>query len=334
MEEIDRLAKYINMSETPISWKVAYDYIKNRIPERVEWLEEKYILDALQYYDLIKEEFKMECLKALSMIKQDRHLKVICYLWHYILFVDQTGLYKDIWRWKNWDQLYLYAGNAMLPVIVMLSGYLLHRKNMQEKKYSQIQIQEQKRNIKECCLKDREKFHIKGIRFSQMVWGAYFMKGLLIQVGRLQYEYPVMPPRILKEYALDFNAKHYVAIHIPEGKDLKEEEVLASLKNVKDELIQIYPEIEIELIKYYTYTWLFSKELDQLLLSKSNILKFKSKFDMISQSENTKDFLRFVFQTNENTDYHLLKEETSLQKKLKEELLKGTKLHIGLGVLK
>lgn len=334
MKEIDKLAKYINMNETPMSWKIAYDYIRNKIPEKVEWLEKENGLAILEYYQINDEKFRMQYFQTIDMINQDRHLKTICYLWYYILFIDQTGLYKDVWRWKENEQLYRYAGNEILPAVVMLGGWQLHQNMMKKKNYDEIQIEEQKRNIRQCCLKDRQQFHIEGIRFSQMVWGAYFMRGLLIQVGRLQYEYPSQPPRILKEHLWDFNNSHYVAIHIPAGTKLEEKEVSKSLIDIKKELKRINPDIEIEAVKYYTYTWLLCNELDDILTKESNILKFKNRFDIILQTENIRDFLHFVFQENRRVDYHELREDTILQKRLKEELLKRTKLHIGLGVLK
>ena len=108
-----------------------------------------------------------------------------------------------------------------------------------------------------------------------------------------------------------------------------------SIKDSKDKIKSFYPEINITRLKYYTKTWLLSKELDKILDENSNIIKFKNKFDVIQQTENIDDFLSFVFKEKDyNIKYENLKEDTILQKELKKYLMSNEKLHIGLGVLK
>ena len=329
--QMDELAKYIGLEKAPISWKIAFEKIKLNIPDRIKWLNKEQAIKVLEYYNLEDENFKNKYLETIDMINENIYLKILSYLWHYILYVDRTELYKDVWNWNKTDKLFQNAGNYMIPVIVLLSGNEIHLKNMKDRKFDQEQIKEQIKNINQCCTMDKQRFNIDGIRFSQMVWGSYFMNGRIIQVGRLQYEFDKEVPINVKKY----KDGDYIYIHIPEGNKLNIEEVENSIYESREKIKKFYPEIDISKLQYYTNTWLLSNELDTVLDENSNIIKFKNKFDVIDQVENIGDFLNFVFRENDcNIKYENLKEETILQNKLKKYILEGKKLHIGLGILK
>lgn len=329
--QMDELAKYIGLEKAPQSWKVAFENIKLNIPSKIKWLDKEQAIKVLEYYNLNDEIFKNKYLETLDMINANVYLKVLSYLWHYILYIDSTGLYKDVWNWKETDKLFENVGNYMIPVVILLSGSEIHKRNMKNRKFDQKQIEEQIRNINQCCTMDKQRFNIHGIRFSQMVWGSYFMNGKIIQVGRLQYEFDKEVPINVKNY----KDGDYIYIHIPKGNNLNIQEVEESIYQSKDKIKKFFPEIDISRLQYYTNTWLLSSELDNILNENTNIIKFKNKFHIIDQTENIKDFLNFVFQEKDcNINYENLKEETTLQNKLKKYILEGKKLHIGLGILK
>ncbi len=326
------LASYINMENVPDSWQKAMEKIENQIPKQIEWLNIKTAQEVLDFYEIKEENFRKQYLETIEMIYQDEILKTIVYLWHYILYKDET-LSHDVWSWKTNTNLYQSHGNYMLPVVAMLSGYSIHKKVIKQRNFSEKQITYQRENIRKTCLNDSKKYHISGIRFSQMIWGSYFMKGRIIQVGRLQYELKATNFKNLEQYGK--KDRDYVYIHIPEGENLLEDEVAQSLKDAKIYIEKYFPEINVSKLSFYTQTWLLSEELDDILPNSSNIMKFKKRFHVVEQVENKEDFLNFVFQANmcEPIDYQQLKENTSLQKKLKELLIKGQDLHIGLGII-
>lgn len=329
--QMDELAKYIGLEEAPQSWNIAFENIKRNIPNKIKWLDKKHAIKVLEYYNINDEIFNNKYLETLDMINANVYLKVLIYLWHYILYIDRTGLYKDVWNWKETDRLFKNIGNYMIPVVVLLSGNEIHLKNMKKRKFDKKQIEEQIKNINQCCTIDKQRFNIDGIGFSQMVWGSYFMNGKIIQVGRLQYEFDEETPINVKNY----KDGDYIYIHIPRGNNLNIEDVEKLIYESKEKLEKFYPEIDISRLLYYTNTWLLSNELDNILDENSNILKFKNKFEIIEQTENIEDFLNFVFQEKGcNINYENLKEETTLQNKLKKYILEGRKLHIGLGILK
>ena len=54
---------------------------------------------------------------------------------------------------------------------------------MIKRNYDKEQINEQKQNIRECCLLDKQRSNIDGISFSQIVWGSYFINGRIITIS-------------------------------------------------------------------------------------------------------------------------------------------------------
>ena len=331
MNSVENLAEYIGLDKVAKSW---YEAFKNMNMEEIYFeklLDKRYFSNILEFYRIDDEEFKTNLFKTIDLIKKDKKLQLILYLFYYILYIDQTWLYKDIWNWEIYNNLFKSAGSYMLPVIALLSGYEIHKKNMKKRNFDKEQIEEQIKNIKDCCFLDKKRFNIDGIGFRQMVWGSYFINGKIIQVGRLQYEYPdEIPNEVLK-----YKEGNYMYIHIPRGCILNIEQVNDSICKSKNKIKIFYPEIDISKLQYYTESWLLSNELDDILDKESNILKFKNKFDIVKQTENNKEFLNFVFQEKgEKINYNFLKEDTKLQKELKKYLVNNKKLHIGLGVLK
>ena len=199
MNSVEALAEYIGLDKVPKSW---YEAFKNMNMEEIsleKLLDKRYFSNIIEFYRINDEEFKTNLFKTIKLIKKDKKLQLILYLFYYILFIDRTELYKDIWNWEISNNLFKNAGSYMVPVIALLSGCEIHKKNMGKRNFDKEQIEEQIKNIKECCFLDKKRFNIDGIGFRQMVLGSYFINGKIIQVGRLQYEYPdEIPNEVLK----------------------------------------------------------------------------------------------------------------------------------------
>lgn len=330
MYNIEELANYISLERIPSSWSACYEDIKKQY--NPNWLNKYDFNRILSYYDF-DSSFKKRISKEISLLEQDHRLNMICFIMYYILFLADTKNYNNIWSWKSTYNIFKHNGSYMIPVVALLCGYQFHIENMQQRNFDAKQIELQKYNIRLTCTNDHIKHNLDGIRFSQMIWGSFFMKGNLIQIGRLQYEFDVRNFDKLDKY---FEEKHqYIYIHIPRGKDLDENDVNESL-NLADKYIKrYYPELEQKKLVYYTQTWLLSPEVKEILSDDSNIIKFQDKFNIIEYEENIDDFLNFVFDVViESIDYKDLAEKTHLQKELKKKLLAGSKLHLGLGFLK
>lgn len=335
--KVEELAKYIGMEEIPESWIKCVEQVINTMPSELEFLTIEKTNEIFDFYKIEDKELEQEYKKTIEEIKNDEKLKIICYLFHYILYKDNKNSYNDIYNWKIGENLYKQHGSYMINLVSMLSGYEKHKKEIKELNYDIQQIEEQKKNIRKICNNDRKLYGINGIRFSQMVWGSNFMNGRLIQIGRLQYELRITNNKDkLEKIKKYYNNKDYVYIHIPEDKNLLEKDVDESIKNAKKYIPLYFKEIDIDNAIFYTLTWLLSEELDDILDKESNIIKFKNKFTILEQNENEKAFLNFVFKEGlkEKINYSELKEDTSLQRKIKQYLLEGKKLHIGFGILK
>ena len=168
MYNVEELAKYIGLNDTPKSWYVAYkEIIEKKLPKTI--IDKNLLSEILEYYEIGNLDFESNLIETVDLVKKDEKLQIIVYLLYYILYIDNTGLYKDVLNWKMSTNLFKSSGNYMIPVIALLSGCKLHKENMIKRNYDKEQINEQKQNIRECCLLDKQRSNIDGIRFSQIV---------------------------------------------------------------------------------------------------------------------------------------------------------------------
>ncbi len=330
MYNLEELVNYISLESVPSSWINCYEDIKRQYNSN--WLG-RYDFELILSYYGFDNEFRIRFEDEIKILKQDNKLNIICFIMYYILFIADEKTYYNIWSWKSTINVFKNNGSYMIPVVALLCGHSFHIENMKRRNFDDEQIELQKYNVRLTCTNDNIKYKIDGIRFSQMIWGSFFMKGNLIQVGRLQYEVGVKNFSKLDRY---FKEKHqYIFIHIPRGENLSEEDVDKSF-NLAGKLIKkYYPELGNQKLAYYTQSWLLSPELKEILPSDSNIMKFQNKFNVIEYEENTKDFIDFAFEdVLGEIKYSDLPEKTFLQKELKKRLLNGDKLHLGIGFIK
>lgn len=85
-------------------------------------------------------------------------------------------------------------------------------------------------------------------------------------------------------------------------------------------------------------SWLLAPVLRNLLPKESRILLFQDFFEIMEVQEDSRDYLEWVYQLKvedeEQVDFHQLPETTSLQKKMKQYLLKGGLVGTALAKLK
>lgn len=78
---------------------------------------------------------------------------------------------------------------------------------------------------------------------------------------------------------------------------------------------------------YICDSWLLSPELLKLLNAQSNILAFQDRFGMVRFEPSANDYLEWVFGVpSDTTDLTALKEETSMQRSIKQHVLNGGKI--------
>ena len=273
------------------------------------------IENALKYYGINDINYKNKCYKCIEDINSNHDFSNKIEKIYNILYLDKTSEIDTLWKKQNMTELFGEKYNPFVTNILVLLGYKIHDKNMEKKNYNNLQKELYKKRVKETLTNDIYNKKLDGIRISQMIWGAYFINTRLIEVGRLQYE----------------NCGNHIKIHIPSGSKLEIEEVLNSIKASKEEIKKYF---HLKNIEYYCNSWLLSNQINSIIDKNSNIAKFYKLFEVKDGPDATKDILKFVFNIQECEDYNNLKENTSLQKILKRQLIENKELKIGCGKLK
>ena len=282
-------------------------------------IEKDNIEKALTFYNINIEDYKDKCYKCLDDINKNSELKNKINYVLKLLYSNESEQLELLWKESNLDRFLGESYNKFIHNMILLSGYKIHEKNMNKYNFDTYQDLAHKNRVRECLTNDIYNRKLKGTRLSQTLWGIYFIKIKLIEVGRLQYEY------------CNNNEEEYIKIHIPKGDKLLYNEVLNSIKNSKKEIKKYF---KIENYEYYCESWLLSKDITKLLDGNSNIAKFQQLFDIIKGKDAIKDILNFVYGLQQIDSYYDLPEETSLQSKIKDLLINGKEIHIGIGKLK
>ena len=167
------------------------------------------------------------------------------------------------------------------------------------------------RFISECNVMNGEEY------FDRDFWAHRQLSLKLFRIGELEYE---------------FMEDKTISIHIPSDANLTKDNIDNSLKEMK-EFVKIHkPEYINSII--CCDSWLLSPNLKKYLNDDSKILLFQSYFEIKEVFLDNKEFIRWLYQTENKDDLILLKEDTSLQRKVKEALLNNENLGAAYGVLK
>lgn len=282
-------------------------------------IEKENIEKALIFYNINIKDYKDKCYKCLDDINKNKELKTKLYNVLKLLYGNESEQLELFWKESDFSKFFGETYNKFIHNIILLSGYKIHEKNMSKYNFDTYQVLAHKNRVRECLTNDIYNRKLEGIRLSQTLWGIYFINIRLIEVGRLQYEY------------CNNKKGKYIKIHIPKGDKLLYNEVLNSIKNSKKEIKKYF---NIENYEYYCESWLLSKDITKLLDSNSNIAKFQQLFDITEGKDAIKDILNFVFDLQQIDSYYNLPERTSLQSKIKDLLINGKEIHIGIGKLK
>ena len=274
---------------------------------------------ALTFYNINIEDYKNKCYKCLDDINKNSELKNKINYVLKLLYSNESEQLELLWKESNLDRFLGESYNKFIHNMILLSGYKIHEENMNKYNFDTYQVLAHKNRVRECLTNDIYNRKLEGIRLSQTLWGIYFINIRLIEVGRLQYEY------------CNNKKGKYIKIHIPKGDKLLYNEVLNSIKNSKKEIKKYF---NIENYEYYCESWLLSKDITKLLDSNSNIAKFQQLFDITEGKNAIRDILNFVYDLQQIDSYYDLPERTSLQLKIKDLLINGKEIHIGIGKLK
>lgn len=274
--------------------------------------------EAFEFYNIDKS-YKGKCYKIAKEINENECYKKAFNKIYDILYHGDFSVIKELWKIKDINTLFMNNINPFVTNLMIILGYEIHQNSMNEYHFDVNQINIHKKRVRECFENDLINRGYDGVRISQMLWASYFIRGRIVEIGRLQYEY----------FNMDGNDCTF-KIHIPKGSKLDIVSVKESIRVSKSVLEQIY---RIQKIKYICDSWLLSNQIYAIVDKNSNISKFHDLFDVVDGENCIFDILNFVYETNICEDYVLLPESTSLQRSIKKQLLENKSFYLGKGIL-
>lgn len=328
MREIERLADHIGVS-VPAAWENCFDAAMERYAPN--WLNNIDFDAVLDYYEFPEEFYRERLHRELELLGRDADLNRICWLMHYILIYASNEDLRNVWTWSKTP--FTEHGTPTTCVVAQLAGQKYHADLMAQRSYDEEQIAIHKKCVRACWVGQRDDYGIDGVSFNLMVWGAYYQRGFMVRLGRLNYEYGV---KTTHEYADRFgDSAAYIYLHIPPADNgLQDDEVEASVRLAQEKLGTYFPECAGKQKVFCVRTWLLGPQLREMLKPTSNIIRFQNRFTITDYYEGAASYVNNVFKISAplNTiDFAALPEETSLQKAIKERLLKGEALQNGVG---
>lgn len=282
------------------------------------------IIEALKFYEINDDNYLNKCLECASYIEDNKafHAKLNKVI--DILYNKKDYLLAKLWKIKSNEELFGEGYHPFVTNVTVLLGYKLHQNNIIKYNLDDYQISVHKKRVKEALTYDIYERNYSGIRISQMLWASYFMNLKIIEAGSLQYELVNINPLTNKQ-------ERCIKIHIPRNCNLDINSVKLSIIKSKDEIFKYF---KLKNPNYYCESWLLSKNVLSLLNDNSNIKIFSKLFDINDGKDCINDVLNFVYNKLKCNDYNTLQENTSLQRKIKEELIIGVIIKIGIGKLR
>lgn len=166
----------------------------------------------------------------------------------------------------------------------------------------------------------------------ELPWLQTHMKCELFRIGSLEFRAAKSEINCSAEGIS--KGDNIVEIHIPNGAGLSPEKVESSIAKAKEFYAKHFPDFEFTHFTFHS--WIMDEELQKLLKTDSNILKFQSMFTR-EDEEAQEDYaaLRYVFKWN-TTRMNVRHEYacSSLAEALKKHVLSGGKLHVCGGAMK
>jgi len=266
------------------------------------------IENALAYYgfDGIDKDSLFHCIDT---VKDNVNVENVINQMYFAPYETLEALYgkysKELMFWEGVP--------ASVPFIVFLLGASEHIKSCKKYGFDDNQIAIQKEKIRECG-----EIYLNSGNTTALAWSANFVRGKLLQIGRLQFQYLCGD----KDNAT-------VHIHIPGGAPLDNGLVTKAISSSGHYLNKYYG---ITNACFKCDSWLLSPELQAYLSPSSNIHRFSDMFDVESGEDALRDIRWNLYHTTDN--FAPLEQSTSLQIAVKKAIDSGVRFHNGIGTLK
>ena len=145
----------------------------------------------------------------------------------------------------------------------------------------------------------------------------------LFRIGELEYE------------MAEERGERFISLHIPSDARMEAELLNDSVRRAREFLREYYPDWQA--LPMACESWLLSPKLTDMLSPESRIIRFQQAFDILETDPEDDSAVEWVFYVAEGQRASMraeaLPENTSLQRKMKERLLKGEKPGNARGIL-
>ncbi len=162
-------------------------------------------------------------------------------------------------------------------------------------------------------------------------WLKNHVKCELFRLGRLQFQIYPCKNRTLNYKKLPFDyGENLIYVHIPQGEKLEKERCIESIRSAGEFFAKHFPDYGYRW--YFTESWLLFEGNREFMAENSNILAFASLFEHCYSVKIDEQAIERIFGKRRifKKNYP---ENTSLQKRAKEYIIKGNRLGAGIGVI-
>lgn len=402
---MEKLLKQLKNINIPKSWRRNGSYANDTLPDKeIVFLTRDHMEKVKRHIRLT--ETNVDAIHdTIAIIREDKNLRSLAWLWHCILFRKQDYVDEDVSLWPSPSKLLdIPEGvSALFPAVIILSGYdhaLSAYQNIGP--ISENVIGDTLSSVEICMSIHLQEQGIPGLSMTHMKRLLHHLNGDMFVVGRLEFHMNTfgkylrayrngstgevialcengiryrsdghvegtnaiydeteswlstlmetnsqIKGQVIREtgYAskqqVRLNKKEWslalsegddvLNVHIPRGTRLTIESVQDSLKQATNFFKTHFPNKQFR--AFVCISWMLDPQLQELLDESSNLVQFQRGFHLFPTLSDDRSLYQFVFPCDPQTPAHLLPESTSLQKKIKNYMIDGGRLHTGGGFI-
>ena len=163
----------------------------------------------------------------------------------------------------------------------------------------------------------------------ELSWLKNHLSGKLFKLGRLQFCMN-QAKHDAPEVNL-FKGDNVIEVHIPACGPLDYDECVSSINKAKEFFAKHFPEYDYKC--FTCHSWLLDETLKEILRENSNILKFQTLFNIVTQEEDDA-ILRYAFRWNTNRfNVKYLYPTNSFLTGIQKRISSGGSFYCGLGII-
>ncbi len=283
------------------------EHLKNIENVDADLFNKEKILSFAKKYDSMPKKVEEKVLEALDEIKKDEGYTKIAKAIYYCLKNDiDPDFFKPDFKEGIKAQFAMF-----FPVWYILEDFA---GDMEKRGIDKLIIKNSVAPV--CnCIKRNESLAGEMGTSAYYFWIYKYAKGELFRINDFEYE------------TSKKDGKDIINIHIPAGTKLNIYENLKSFMSAIEFFDKFFPEYKMTGVM--CESWLLSKEIEEVMGGATNISRFGDMFDRYDIGDKTGDAVfRFVYNfTAPYPPIETLPEDTTLQRKLKEYMLAGKRVH-------